>query len=145
MIKDFDFRFEQTDIKAYQMVAYMESVMVVHHIDELQDPYCLMNLVTMAQAMNGDTEEQAVGKLYNKTWQWFAPHWIAYETDKAYTWQLSRVNEEDGSAELVIKTGLPYHARPDTNLKLKIHWPLLARAILVGLAQPMRNAFNETA
>lgn len=135
MIQDIEFRFEQTDIKAYQMVVFMESVFVVHRIDELEDPYCLANLLVFAQVLLGEVERRPVGKLYGKNWNAFAPTWIAYEAARCYTWQLGLLSEDDGSATLSVKTGLPYQSRPETKVNLKIHAPSLARAILAGLAR----------
>ena len=133
MIDDFEFRFEQTGVKQYQMCAYMGPVFVTHNIDELQDPYCLSNLMVFAQAMGGAIDRSPTGKLYRKHWEPFTPMWIAFESERHYTWRLYPGDPEDVMSELLIKTGLPYQSRPETKIRLKINQPLLAFAIQVGL------------
>ena len=135
MISDIDVRIEQSGIKSFEFVAYMECVFVVHRIDELQDPYCLSNLLVFAQALLGQVEKRPTGKLIAKHWEPFAPTWIAYETDKCYTWHISPGDPEDEMVELSVKTGLPYQSRPETKVNIKVSGQALARAIIVGLGQ----------
>lgn len=66
-------------------------------------------------------EKRPIGKLYGKDWNPFPPKWIVYETEKCYTLHLSRMNEEDESAVLSVKTSLPSQSRPETKVNLEIH------------------------
>ena len=146
MIEDFEFKFEQTGLKKFEMIAFMGPVFLVHHIDELQDPYCLSNLRVFAQAMGGAFEKRPTGKLYKKHWEPFAPTWIAHESEKHYTWHLHPGDMEDNMSELLIKTGLPYQTRPETKMRLKINQPLLSFAIQLGLGlTPSSEDHTDTA
>jgi len=146
MIENFEFKFEQIGLKKFRMVAVMGPVFLVHHIDELEDPYCLSNLRVFAQVMGGAFEKSPIGRLYNKNWEPFSPIWIAYESDKRHTWHLCPGAPEENLAELLIKTGLPNQTHPDTKMRLKVNQPMLSFAIQIGLGlTPPSGYHTDTA
>lgn len=145
MIKDIEVRFEQTRIKSYQIVAFFEHIFISHTIDELQDPYCLANLLAFAQSILGVENAYPTGKYYAKRWVPGFPIWIAYETNARYTWDLRGTREDDGSALLLFKTGLPYQTKPKTKMALTIEPTALAHAIIDGFSTQMHPWQRDTA
>ena len=145
MIEDIEFHLEHVTAKQYRMIAVFGHVLITHEIDELEDPYCLANLLVFSQALDGEVEKSPMGKLYKNHWNPFAPTWIAYEADKRYTWHVHPLNPEDDMIELNIQSGLPYQSRPETKISLKIYQPELVCAIQRGLGRRVQPIYPDTA
>lgn len=145
MIDDFEFHYEQTGIKEYRLIAILGHVWVSHTIDELEDPYCLTNLVAFASALRGNMDAEPEGKLYSKHWRVFSPSWIAYESDKQFTWKTHGVHPDRDQMLLRIRSGLPYQSKPVVKIDLKVNRPAFAKAILVGFRDNYKNPFLNTA
>ena len=145
MIEDIEFHFEHVSAKHYRMIAVLGHVLVMYEIDELEDPYCLANLLAFSQTLDGGVGKAPIGKPYKKHWNPIAPIWVAYESEKRYTWAVRQPDLDGDLIELNIKSGLPHQTKPETKISLKLYLPEFICAIQMGLGRRVQPIYPDTA
>lgn len=145
MIEDIKFYVDHVSAKHYRVIAALGPVLIIHEIDELEDPYCLANLLAFSQTLDREIGKVPIGKPYKKHWNPIAPTWVAYESEKRYTWAVRQPDLDGDLIELNIKSGLPHQTKPETKISLKLCLPEFICAIQMGLGRRVQPIYPDTA